>query len=384
MAGPAHTQRLISLTAALVLGASAVCADTLRVAAFNASLSRSAPGLLFGELTDTKPDPQIDAVIAVITEVRPDILLIGEFDHDAGGEALAAFSARLAKAGHGMPHSFAPPSNTGAPSTVDLNGDGRDTGPEDAFGFGRFPGQYAMALLSRHPIDAADARTFRTLRWADFPGALLPQRPDGAPWLSEAATEVFRLSSKSHWDVPIKTPAGRLSIYASHPTPPVFDGPEDLNGRRNHDEIAFWTAYLDGVAFPDDTGRTAARSDTPFVILGDLNADPQDGDGLREGIGTLLAHPAVIDTGPRSPGGLAAAGQGGANTRHRGDPAMDTADWRDKGGPGNLRVDYALPSSGLTVLASGVFWPEPGTPFSAAAAEASDHRLVWVDVQLPD
>ena len=71
------------------------------------------------------------------------------------------------------------------------------------------------------------------------------------------------------------------------------------------------------------------------------------------------------------------------NRGQAGDPALDTADWRDDGGPGNLRVDYVLPSAGLAITGSGVFWPAPGAPLADAAVEASDHRLVWVDLALP-
>jgi hypothetical protein len=42
--------------------------------------------------------------------------------------------------------------------------------------------------------------------------------------------EVFRLSSKSHWDVPIVIGRKTVHFLVSHPTPPVFDGPEDRNG----------------------------------------------------------------------------------------------------------------------------------------------------------
>ena len=49
---------------------------------------------------------------------------------------------------------------------------------------------------------------------------------------------------------------------------------------------------------------------------------------------------------------------------------------------GNLRVDYVLPSAGLKVTGAGVFWPVEGEP-GAALIDASDHRLVWVDVVLP-
>ena len=50
--------------------------------------------------------------------------------------------------------------------------------------------------------------------------------------------------------------------------------------------------------------------------------------------------------------------------------------------PGNLRVDYVLPSAGLEITGAGVFWPVEGEP-GAALIGASDHRLVWVDVTLP-
>ena len=68
-------------------------------------------------------------------------------------------------------------------------------------------------------------------------------------------------------------------------------------------------------------------------------------------------------------------------------PALDTADFSDDPAPGNLRVDYALPSKNLPLLDAGVFWPAPGRPGSELTGEypfpTSDHRLVWVDVKVP-
>ena len=76
--------------------------------------------------------------------------------------------------------------------------------------------------------------------------------------------------------------------------------------------------------------------------------------------------------------------QGGANADHTGDPALDTADWRDEPGPGNLRVDYVLPSRDLIVTGSGVFWPAPDDPafrlIGSGKPASSDHRLVWIDI----
>jgi hypothetical protein len=162
---------------------------------------------------------------------------------------------------------------------------------------------------------------------------------------------------------------------AWHATPPVFDGPEDRNGRRGHDETAMWLALLDG-KLPEPP------PDGPFVILGDANIDPADGEGRRDALMTLLADPRLQDPAPRSAGGMTAS-QAGVNAAQTGDPALDTADWDDApGGPGNLRVDYVLPSADLVVTGSGIWWPEAGEA-AATAALASRHRLVWVDVALP-
>ncbi len=269
--------------------------------------------------------------------------------------------------------------NAGEPSGRDLDGDGLPAGWGDGFGWGKFPGHGGMALLSRLPIDAGAARSFRLLPWSDLPGALLPEHPDGSPFPDAAARPLLRLSSRSHWDVPVTLPDGRrLHLLASNPTPPLFDGPEGFNRRRNHDEIRFWTDYLDGAAFRDDAGRTAALAEAPVLVLGNLNTDPLDGAGLRDGVAALLAHPRLQDPRPASGGAEAAADPG-----HAGPPELDTADWRDSPGPGNLRVDYVLPAAELSVAAAGVFWPPPGAPLAEAAAAASAHRLVWVDLALP-
>ena len=50
------------------------------------------------------------------------------------------------------------------------------------------------------------------------------------------------------------------------------------------------------------------------------------------------------------------------------------------------RIDYVLPSRGMTLLSSAVFWPAADDPLRAlvdAPDPASDHRLVYVDVSLP-
>ncbi|GIJ35739.1 endonuclease/exonuclease/phosphatase family protein [Micromonospora sediminimaris] len=404
----AITAALLATTAAVVVPSPASAGrgqpGTLRVATFNASLNRGAAGGLVADLSG-RNDAQAGNVAEVIQRVRPDVLLINEFDYDPQGRALALFQDNyLSVPRNGTrairyPYRYAAPSNTGVPSGHDLNNDGTVGGPDDAYGFGLFPGQYGMAVYSAYPIDLARVRTFQTFRWRDMPGALLPDdpaTPAPADWYSPAELADVRLSSKSHWDVPVRLPGRTVHLLASHPTPPVFDGPEDRNGRRNHDEIRFWADYVSpwraGYIY-DDTGRRGGLGPgAAFVIAGDLNSDPYDGDSLPGAAQQLLDHPRINDrVVPASAGGTAAARrQGGANLDHRSDPRFDTADFADTS-PGNLRVDYLLPSRGLPVRATGIFWPVPGDPLFRLVGDydpalpggfpTSDHRLVWLDLR---
>lgn len=355
------------------LSAAPVAAEPLRVATYDVGLSRSGPGLLLADLRSGKPKPDIDAVLAVVRAVRPDILLLNGFDHDHRGVALATFRARLAVGAEGIDYSFhfAPPVNAGVESGLDLDGDGRRREADDALGWGRFPGQGGMAILSRLPLDVEAAHTFRNLRWADLPGARLPIHPDGRPALDAGARARLPLSSRSHWDIAAILPGGaRLSLLASNPTPPLFDGPEQFNVLRNADEIGFWTRYLDGAGFSDDLRRAAALR-PPFVLLGNLNTDPADGAGDRNAIAALTGHPALLDMRPGSAGGVGTDAGDGA-----GEPGNDTARLGERA----LRLDYVLPSRGLKVRDAGVFWPAAGEPLAELVAAGPPHRLVWVDL----
>lgn len=341
-------------------------AETMRVATFAAPLTRDGPGLLLRDVL-AGDDPQIAATIAAIHAAAPDILVLTQFDHDADLAALSAFAAGLAAAGTDLPHVFSALPNAGMATGLDMDGDGTVGEPRDAQGYGRFAGAGGLAVLSRWPIDAGGVRDLGGLLWRDLPGATLPV-VDGAPFPSEAALAVQRLSSTGHWIVPVMAPGGVVDLLVWSATPPVFDGPEDRNGLRNRDELRLWTAVLDGVL--------GTAPGPHFVIAGNANLDPADGDGLRDAMADFLADPRLTDPRPGSAGGMAAADPG-----HAGDPALDTADWT---GPGNLRVSYVLPATAWQVIASGVLWPDPedaAAPLSAGdVASAGPHRLVWVDI----
>ena len=351
-------------------------AETVRVATFNVSLGRRGPGVLLKGILSGK-DEQVAAVVAIIQHVNPDVLLLNEFDNDHTNLALTAFQTLL-----DYPYAYAPMGNEGRPSGLDMDGDGKPYEWADALGFGRFPGSEGMALLSRFPI--GEVHSFANLRLADMGNIEVPKNADGSPFLTEEVMATQRMSSKSHWDVQVLLPNDQtLHILASHASPPVFDGPEDVNGLRNSAEVGFWVSYLDGMAFADDAGLVSMFAGSEFVILGDLNNDPADGEGHKPPLHALLAHPKVGDTQPKSEGAIQAGLRlGGANDQHIGDPALDTVEW--DADIGNMRVDYALPSENLEVLDSGVFWPTPDTPNGHMIAEgregASNHRLVWVDV----
>jgi hypothetical protein len=333
--------------------------ETLRIATWNVGLDRTGPGLLVAGLAKGEV-PQIAAVVRVLAALDADVILLTEVDYDLGGVALEMLAGQLAAAGAPYVHRFALRPNTGTQTGFDVDGNGRIGDPADAQGWGLFSGQGGMAVLSRFPVDAPAVRDFSGFLWSDLPGALIPEGTD--PGL----LQVQRLATTGFWDVPVLTKSGPLHLLAWHASPPVFDGPEDRNGKRNHDEAAFWRLFLEG-ALP------MAPPDGAFVLLGDGNLDPTDGDGLREGMAALLAHPAVQDPPPRG-------SHGRVEPTHRGDPALDTALYDSIGG---LRLDYVLPSAGLTVTAAGVLWPDPADPLTADLTAASRHFPVWVDLEWP-
>lgn len=351
--------------AAFVLFPNALpAADTIRVATFNTELQRKGPGLLLRDIQAGK-DEQVAAVVKVIARVNPDVIALQGIDWDYDRHALNALADQLGDAGANYPHRFALQPNSGLATGLDMDGDGRRGGPGDTQGFGYFTGQGGIAVLSRLPITGA--QDLSALLWREVPKANLPVGAVGAPFPSQEVQKIQRLSNTGHWILTLQLPGSEtLSLLTFHATPPAFDGPERRNVLRNADEIRLWRQVLDGAFGPFPSQR--------YVIAGDANLDPVDGDGDRSAILELLSDPRISDPSPSSDGGHAASDQG-----HGGPGALDTVDWP---APGRLRVDYVLPSADLTVTGSGVYWPAPGTPGHEQAVRASRHRLVWVDLRV--
>lgn len=376
-------------------GSSAQAGQRLRVATFNSSLFRTTYGALANEMNMTTAFGPRRAA-EMIQYVNPDVILLNEFDYDPNGTSGPNFVTNYLKISQNglspidFPYMYTAPSNTGIQPEdelgpgfdFDYNNAGGTDQADDAFGFGTFPGQYGMLILSKVPIDFGNVRTFQKFLWKDMPGALLPDDPAtvGVPqdWYTPAEIASFRLSSKSHWDVPINVDGETIHLLTSHPTPPVFDGAEDRNGLRNHDEIRFWADYIDpngsGYIY-DDNEFVAAGNQTPaspsgglaagesFIIMGDQNADIDEGDSSMMAAQQLTSSPLINNS--FVPGGGS------------GPQPDDTADFS-----GGVRVDYVLPSPDLTVedtaTKTGVFWPPVGHPQRSASLN-SDHRPVFVD-----
>lgn len=364
--------------------------STMRFATFNIR-ELSTDKITTTDAAGVGVDPGIRAAATIIQSVRPDVLLLNEIDHDYASPDNLALNAirfrdsylRTGQNPIDYPYIFVAPNNTGILSGRDLDRNGIAARPTergtrehggDAFGYGEYPGQYSMALLSRYPLEAKDARTFQGFLWRDLPDNLIPR-----DWYNEADISILRLSSKSHWDVPIRLGNRTVHLLCSHPTPRGFDGEEDRNGRRNFDEVGFWARYIDGSrALYDDTGkRGGLAKSAEFIVMGDLNTNPGAKSSRyrdKVAIDQLLDHPRVQDTGAWT------VSEGALLGRTPGPPKYferNTIIYAE-----GSRVDYVLPSIGLTIKAGGVFWPDrqKDAEGNALAEVASDHRIVWVDI----
>lgn len=367
---------------------------TLKVATFNVSMEatnyvgRSAPQITNDVLIEQlkNNNQQIRNIAEIIQITRPDVILLNEFDYiEDPAQGVESFIVNYLNVAQGKaatidyPYYYYAKVNTGKASGFDLTGDGNATGIQgDAWGFGFFEGHYGMVLLSRYPIDIGNIRTFKNFKWQDMPNALTPIVPEsGEYFYRDKIWQQYPLSSKSHWDIPIKVAGETVHVLASHPTPPVFDGPEDRNGAKNHDEVRFWLDYISTerahYIYDDNGNRGGLAESTRFVILGDLNASAVEGESRKEAISGLLTQAKINDDAiPSSLGGKTQQPENHHATHH-------TARW-------GMRADYVLPSRyGFKVLGNGVFWPQESSEHYSLIKDrsaSSDHRLVWSELAI--
>ena len=369
--------------------------DLVRFALFNI-WEMSTEKLTDVDSSGVGQNDQLKAAAEIIQIIHPDVLVLNEIDHDidallaGNGLPLNALRFNNAYLNQGenplsYPFVYVAPCNTGFLTGKDLDNNGKvateaDRGSRDhggdSYGYGVYPGQYSMAILSRYPLQNKNAHTFQKFLWKDLPDNLIPTE-----WYSADEIDIFRLSSKSHWDIPVKIGNKIVHLLASHPTPPVFDGVEDRNGRRNYDEIRMWVHYInnDSVMVDDSGIRGGLAENESFIVVGDLNAAPQ-GDKLESGqraIDQLLKHARINDCGDLL------VSKGALDGHKPGPPKYierRTAGWDGRG----LRIDHLLPSKDLKPVSGGVYWPDATVDAEGAAMakKASDHRLIWLEFDL--
>lgn len=376
---------------------------------------------------------QIRNIAAIIQRNRPDVLLLTEFNNDGTGTDMTALQGfqdnylgvaqslnsvdggdMLEPIHYPFVHNYA--TNTGLlpdDPTLDFGNDGGKR-PNGAHGFGFYHGHYGFALMSKFKVDTANTRTFQKLKWAAMPGETVPTIPSaddpdhpckaedlpagmacGDPWYTDAEWQTIRLSSKNHVDAPIIIPTARgnkvIHALMSHPTPAAFDPIARHNHYRNGAENKLWVSYLNNESWLiDDKGNSGGFTGTNFVIMGDLNADPAFSDSKDYGIRDLMDHPKVNHEVSHSTGSFVPTSEGARkedNTQGHPYPQTRTSTF-------GTRVDYAVPSTSLEVVNTGVYWQAEGQPGRLLFNDprvgergsdkevSSDHRFVWVTVKV--
>ncbi len=263
------------------------------------------------------------------------------------------------------------------------------------YGFGLFPGQYGLVVYSKYPIAVDDVRTFQHFLWKDMPGAVLPDDPTtpgaGGLVLPRGARRLpavleVALGRADQAARPQAGPLPRLPPDAAHLR--RRRGPQRHGATTTRSASGPTTSAAEGAAsyiYDDEGGTGGLGRGQDFVIAGDQNADPFDGDSYDDAILQLLDHPRIQDPHPTSAGAVEATQRDkGINLTHQGPAEQDTADFADNA-PGNLRADYVLPSERLAIRDTGVYWLPSTDPLFARLIgvfpfPVTDHRLVWLDV----
>jgi len=102
-----------------------------------------------------------------------------------------------------------------------------------------------------------------------------------------------------------------------------------------------------------------------FVVMGDLNADPDDRSSFRDAIRALIGHERVN-------GEVVPTARPGRRDDYPDLDPHDTARWQK-------RIDYVLPSGNIDVDETGVWRPDTA---EVPDVPVSDHFPVWMDVRV--
>ncbi len=303
-------------------------------------------------------NPQALAAARIIKKFAPDVLSVNEMEADPA--APRAFIENFLQKGEDpvdYPFYYAGETNSGEPAGFQP--------PFDYKGFGLFRGQYGIVCLSKFRIDIDGVKNYRGVPWISMPLGYCAEADPPCPGS-------FPLWSTAFLDIPIEIvpvetgppAAGGATVHfiLLHPTVPLRNY---MNLRRNADQLRFLKRYIGGQGLP---GVPTLSADTPFVIMGDLNTDPDEGVGTCEVIKELLENPDIIKPGA---GRKTFLEEGGA-------------DWpgADRRGLLTARLDYILPSSRRFIVKDFCVFNPGGTPWWPVVRRASDHFFICADCEL--
>jgi hypothetical protein len=240
-------------------------------------------------------------------------------------------------------------------------------------GWGEFEGRFNTAVISRFPILRDQARIVTDVAWEDL--------PDNKIALMKQQTNIdvpagFPLFEKGLHVVPVQIGAQVLHLVLLHTVSPAFD---PINPYRNYDELRGLKLFLDGQL----PGVEPLPPEAKFIVIGDLNADPDDGDGLSGAIQQVLEHPSLVAWMPEGAG--TKGNNGKYNTYLSGCGNDDGMIPPDPTLKFQMQLDYMLPSSTVgQPLGGEIFFPDFETDKDAydLACNASDHRLLSMELEL--
>lgn len=353
--------------------------DDLRVATLHAGITASNPDSadpldsLVGELAGgNHSKARTVAETAQVNE--PDVLVLTGISYDEDGRIAEILkdqylaSGQNGQAGQNYPHVFAAPSNSGIDSGVDLDGDGTVGGPGDAMGYGQYPGEEGMIIFSKEPLDTENARTFQEFLWKDLPGSSLEEGD-----FTQAEESILRLASTSLWDVPVLVDGSPVHIVASATAAPAEPSTADV--ARSEDMAELISDYVASEAwylYDDEGGEGGIAPGADAVVVGEPSLS--DEDGLHQ----LTDHSVLEDPAPEAVTETSLQSRPGPISQT---DALATR-WVDGGE--DQRASVALPSGGLDVSGSGIFWPGEGEfgyeTVDPAVTRSLNDRLVWLDI----
>jgi hypothetical protein len=240
-------------------------------------------------------------------------------------------------------------------------------------GWGEYPGRFNTAVLSKYPIVEDQVRIITNFAWEDLPDNKIAQMD------SEIGVQVppgFPLFEKSLNVVPVQVGADVVHLVLLHPVSPAFD---PINPYRNYDELRALRLFLDGQLPGVEPLAVGAK----FIVVGDLNADPDDGDSLPGAIQQVLEQPDLLAVFPEGAGTKGNNGQ--YNTYISGCGLDDGSVVTNPAARFQLQLDYLLPSATIgQPLESNNFFPDiaQNQYDFALSCRASDHRFLSIDVEI--